>query len=184
MIFLCLVFHPLLSFATFSLVYPFFYIPEDSNLMQFSLLLLWLCVMCVQSNSITCFNLPYSRSVHTFQNPILVFRFMPKGSPLASGRLLFISVSLISVFKVCRLLAYSTRSQWWGCHLSLWAGWFSVGVSSLSLWRSRFATRQWCWFWSAPGILFPQCPPYLVSVPLSTSWGGARWETSFLFSKH
>ena len=82
------------------------------------------------------------------------------------------------VFKVCRLLAYSTRSQWWGCHLSLWAGWFSVGVSSLSLWRSPFSTRQWCWFWSTLGILFPQYPPYLVSLPLSATWGGARWETS------
>jgi len=36
-----------------------------------------------------------------------------------SGPLLFISVSLIMVFKVCRLLAYSTQSQCWGCHLSL-----------------------------------------------------------------
>ena len=80
--------------------------------------------------------------------------------------------------KVCRLLAYSTWSQWWGCHLSLWAGWFSLGVSSLSLWRSPFSARQWCWFWSALGILFPQYPPYLVSLPLSATWGGARWETS------
>ena len=91
----------------------------------------------------------------------LVFHFMPKRSPLISGRLLFISVSLTIVFKVRRLLAYSTRSQWWGCHLSLWAGWFSVGVSSPSLWRSPFSTRQWCWFWSTLGILFPQYPPYL-----------------------
>ena len=87
-------------------------------------------------------------------------------------------VSSITEFNVCRLLAYSTRSQWWGCHLSLWAGWFSVGVSSPSLWISPFSTRQWCWFWSALGILFPQYPPYLVSLTLSATWGGARWETS------
>jgi hypothetical protein len=52
MIFLCFLFHPLLSFATFSSAYLFFYTPEDSNLMRFSLLLLLLYVMCVQSNSI------------------------------------------------------------------------------------------------------------------------------------
>ena len=50
-------------------------------------------------------------------------------------------------------------------------------VSSLSLWKSPFFTRQLCWFWSTLGILFPQYPPYLVSL-LSTTWGGARWETS------
>jgi len=37
MIFLCLLSHPLLSFATFPLSYLSFSIPEDSNLMQFSL---------------------------------------------------------------------------------------------------------------------------------------------------
>ena len=36
----------------FSLAYLFFYIPEDSNPMQFSLLLLLLFVMCVLSSSI------------------------------------------------------------------------------------------------------------------------------------
>jgi len=97
---------------------------------------------------------------------------------MRTGCILFISLSLIIVFKVCRLLAYSTRSQWWGCHLSLWAGWFSVGVSSPSLWRAPFSTRQWCWYWSTLGVLFPQYPPYLVSLPLSATWGGARWETS------
>ena len=50
----CFLFHPLLSFATFSSAYLFFYTPADSNLTRFSLLLLLLCVMCVQSNSI-CF---------------------------------------------------------------------------------------------------------------------------------
>ena len=39
-------FHPLLSFTTFSLAYLFFCTPEDSNPMQFSLLLLLLYVMC------------------------------------------------------------------------------------------------------------------------------------------
>jgi len=91
---------------------------------------------------------------------------------------LYFSFFNSSIFKVCKLLAYSTRSQWWVCHLSLWAGWFSVGVSSPSLWRSPFSTRQWCWFWSTLGILFPQYPPYLVNLPLSATWGGARWETS------
>ena len=51
MIFLCFLLHPLLSFATFSSAYLFFYIPEDSNLMRFSVLFLLLYVMCVQSNS-------------------------------------------------------------------------------------------------------------------------------------
>ena len=55
LIFLCFLFHPLLSFATFSSVYLFFYIPEHPNLMRFSLLLLLLCIMCVQSNSIFFF---------------------------------------------------------------------------------------------------------------------------------
>ena len=55
MIFLFLLFHPLLFFATSSSAYLFFYVPEDSNLMLFSLLLLLLCVMCVQCNSIFFF---------------------------------------------------------------------------------------------------------------------------------
>jgi len=55
MIFLFLLFHPLMSFATFSSAYLFFYIHENSNLMLFSLLRLLLCVMCVQSNSIFFF---------------------------------------------------------------------------------------------------------------------------------
>jgi hypothetical protein len=50
MIFLCFLFHPLLSFVTFSSAYLFFYIPEDSNLMRFYLLLLLLYVMCAHSN--------------------------------------------------------------------------------------------------------------------------------------
>ena len=33
-------------------------------------------------------------------------------------------------------------------------------------------------FWSAPSILFPWYLPYLVSIPLSATWGGTRWETS------
>ena len=45
-IFLFLLFHPLLSFATFSSAYLFFHIPNDFNLTRFSLLLLLLCVMC------------------------------------------------------------------------------------------------------------------------------------------
>ena len=54
MIFLCVLSHPLLSFTTFSLAY-LSYVLEDSNLMQFFLLLLFLYVMCVQSNSIFFF---------------------------------------------------------------------------------------------------------------------------------
>jgi hypothetical protein len=50
--FLYFLFHPLLSLATFSSAYLFFCTPEDSNLMRFSLLLLLLYIMCVQSNSI------------------------------------------------------------------------------------------------------------------------------------
>jgi hypothetical protein len=46
MIFLYFLFRPLLSFATFSSAYLFFYIPKDSNPMQLSLLLLLLYVMC------------------------------------------------------------------------------------------------------------------------------------------
>jgi hypothetical protein len=52
MIFLCFLFHPLLTFATFSSPYLFFYTPADSNPMRVSLLLLLLYVLCVQSNSI------------------------------------------------------------------------------------------------------------------------------------
>jgi len=44
MISLCFLFHPLLSFATFSSAYLFLYIPEDFNLMRFSLFLLLLYV--------------------------------------------------------------------------------------------------------------------------------------------
>jgi len=55
MIFLRFLFHPLLSFATFSSAYLFFYTPKDSNLMRFSLLLLFLYALCVQSNSIFFF---------------------------------------------------------------------------------------------------------------------------------
>jgi len=55
MIFLYFLFCPLLSFATFSSAYLFFCIPEDSNPMQFSLLLMLLYVMCVLSISIFFF---------------------------------------------------------------------------------------------------------------------------------
>jgi len=54
-IFLYFLFRPLLSFAAFSSAYLFFYIPEDSNPVQFSLLLMLLYVMCVLSNSIFFF---------------------------------------------------------------------------------------------------------------------------------
>ena len=53
MIFLCFLSHPLLSFATFSSACLSFCIPEDSNLMQFPLLLLFLYVMCVKSNAVS-----------------------------------------------------------------------------------------------------------------------------------
>ena len=46
MIFLCFLFHPLLAFSTFSFAYLFFYTPEDSNLMRFTLFLLLLYVLC------------------------------------------------------------------------------------------------------------------------------------------
>jgi len=49
MIFQHFLFHPLLSFATFSSAYLFFYIPENSNLMRFSLLFLLLYVMYVSN---------------------------------------------------------------------------------------------------------------------------------------
>ena len=52
MIFLCFLSHPLLSVAKFSSAYISFYVPEDSNLMYFSLLLLFLYVMCVPTNTI------------------------------------------------------------------------------------------------------------------------------------
>jgi hypothetical protein len=117
-------------------------------------------------------------------NPIFVVHFMPKALPLVSGHLPFISFSLIIMFNVCGLLAYSTRSQWWGCHLILWAGWFSVRVSSPSLWSSPFATRQWCWFWSTLGILFLQSPPYLVRFPLSATWGAPNGRSSTPYRLH
>ena len=46
MAFLCFLSHPLLSFSTFSSAYLSFYIREDSNLMHFSLLLLFPYEMC------------------------------------------------------------------------------------------------------------------------------------------
>ena len=64
MIFLCFLSHPLLSFATFSSACISFYIPEDSTLMQLSLLLLFLYVMCVQSNSIFFFLSYFLLRVH------------------------------------------------------------------------------------------------------------------------
>jgi len=62
----------------------------------------------------------YCLNVLTFQNPILVFHFMPKWSPLISDGLLFISVSLKTVVRVCRLLACSTRSQNLVQHCNKW----------------------------------------------------------------
>jgi len=58
MIFLYFLFRPLLSFATFFSTYLFFYTPENSNPMQFSLLLLLLYIM--------------AHSVHAFKMDILV----------------------------------------------------------------------------------------------------------------
>ena len=46
---------PSIVLCHFSSAYLFVSIPEDFNLMLFSLLLLFLCVMCVQSNSISFF---------------------------------------------------------------------------------------------------------------------------------
>ena len=67
MIFLCFLFQPLLSFATFSSVYLFFCIPEDSNLMQFSLLPLLLWVMCVQICDIHYYYLLLPIALRPFQ---------------------------------------------------------------------------------------------------------------------
>ena len=147
------------------------------------LILIW-AIIIKSFHSLWSMGHPWRASRHCglqlspWPRSMIVFHFIPKRSPLISGRLLFISVSLIIVFKVGSLFAYSTQSQWWGCHPSLWAGWFSFRVSSPSLWRSPFSTRQWCWFWSTLVILFPQYPPFLASLPLSTTWEGARWETS------
>jgi hypothetical protein len=49
-----------LSFAMFFLAYLFFYIPEDSNPMQFSLLLLLLYVMCVLAGIINSYKMKFS----------------------------------------------------------------------------------------------------------------------------
>ena len=49
MIFLCFLFYPILSFATFSSAYLFFYTHEDFNLMRFPLLHLLIYVMCVHA---------------------------------------------------------------------------------------------------------------------------------------
>jgi len=59
-IFLCFLSHPLLSFTTFCLAYLSFYIPEDSNIMQLSLLLLFLCVMCARMNFIIKYCMTWS----------------------------------------------------------------------------------------------------------------------------
>ena len=90
MIFLFLLFHLLLSFATFSSAYLFFYIPEDSNLMLFSLLLLLLCVMCVQSNSIFFF--------------YLIFCWLLFGD-LHSLSFVILSVHFIFIFRLKHLFA-------------------------------------------------------------------------------
>ena len=81
MIFFCLLSHPVLSFATFSSVYLSFYIPEDSNLMQFFLLLLFLYIMCVQCNSIFFFLSEFSIDfwwviLHSSLFVILLVRFI------------------------------------------------------------------------------------------------------------
>ena len=67
MIFLCFLSHPLLSFAKFSSAYLSFYIFEDSNLMQFSLLLLFLYVIrpseYISSNAVLSVKLPRAHTV-------------------------------------------------------------------------------------------------------------------------
>jgi hypothetical protein len=69
---------------------------------------------------------------------------------------------------------------------------FSVGVVSLSLWVKTLTARQRVLvlvlpppeplarlhlLWSMGGILFPTYPPYLESIPLSSTWECARWGT-------
>ena len=55
---------------------------------------------------------------------------------------------------------------------------FGQGFLPLALEKSIPNCRAAVLVWSVPGILFPRYPPYLVSVPLSATWGGARWETN------
>jgi len=53
-------FRPLLSFTMFFSAYLFFYIPEDSNPTQFSLLLLLPYVMCVLAGMIKSYKMKFS----------------------------------------------------------------------------------------------------------------------------
>ena len=55
---------------------------------------------------------------------------------------------------------------------------FGQGFLPLALDNSILNCRAAVLVLVHPGILFPRYPPYLVSVPLSATWGGARWETS------
>jgi hypothetical protein len=95
---------------------------------------------------------------------------------ILSVRFRLSSVSLIAGFNVCGLLAHSTRSWWWGCHLSLQAGWFCFRVFSLSLWRPLFTARQ-----RFPSSFTPREREWVASsanhaVPKGSSSAGAAIE--------
>jgi hypothetical protein len=68
---------------------------------------------------------------------------------------------------VSRLLAHSTRAWWWDCHLKPSSRLFSVGIVSLSPWRSLLTTRQWfLLYWPQEGRLpLPSTLPYRRSTP-------------------
>ena len=80
-----------------------------------------------------CLSFPVSHKVRTFHIPIFVFLFIPKVIDLESVRFFFIDVALIIWFKMCVLLAHSTRSWWWNYHLKPSSRLFSVGLSPLTV---------------------------------------------------
>jgi len=55
---------------------------------------------------------------------------------------------------------------------------FGQGFLPLALDKSISNCRAAVLVWSTLGIIFPRYSPYVVSVPLTATWGGVRWETS------
>jgi hypothetical protein len=56
---------------------------------------------------------------------------------------------------------------------------YHIGLGSDYLW----AARRRSVFRSTLGILFPQYPLYLDSVPRSATWGGARWSVTTILQE-
>jgi hypothetical protein len=55
---------------------------------------------------------------------------------------------------------------------------FGQGFLPLALDQSISNCQAAVLFWSTLGTVFSWYPQFLVSIPASATWGGARWETS------